>query len=113
MKTNPIVPMIAALALAGCGSDPAPTPAPAKPKVAENGVDYQAAIAALPVAQRNGVFIRAIRDSGLPCQGVTSSEQQGDSGSIWRARCEGGVEHVISIEADGNAKVSTRALTKQ
>ncbi|WP_033921355.1 hypothetical protein [Sphingomonas sp. 37zxx] len=112
---NILIPVLAAaFTLAGCGSEPAPAPAsPPANAVAADGTDYQAAVAALPEAQRNGVFIRAIRDSGLPCQGVTSSERQGDTGSVWRARCDDGVDHIISIEADGNAKVSTRATANQ
>lgn len=113
MKNSLCATFAAALALSACGSEPAPAPAPTTAEVAEDGTDYQAAVAALSEPQRNGVFIRAIRDAGLPCQGVTKSEQQGDTGSIWRATCEGGVEHVVSIQPDGNAKVSTRAMAKQ
>ena len=59
-----------ALGLAGCGSPTAPpaNQTAADPQSTENQ------ITSLAEGQRNGVFIRAIRDSGQECQQVESSE---------------------------------------
>lgn len=69
--------------------------------------NFQQEIAALPEPQRNGVFIRAIRDAGLPCQGVTESERLPGAELTYRARCQGGRDHVVSITASGTAQIVT------
>jgi hypothetical protein len=62
---------------------------------------------ALPEGARNGVFIRAIRDSGNDCQNVESSTPAGEHQGLplWRARCVDGVEWTIVIGNDGSAAV--------
>ncbi|MGN5374749.1 MAG: hypothetical protein DI632_09645 [Sphingomonas hengshuiensis] len=61
---------------------------------------------ALTPGQRDGVFIRAIRDAGLPCQGVTGSERGEQPGS-WVATCQEGSRHVITFGANGMANVTS------
>jgi hypothetical protein len=63
-------------------------------------------VAALAPGQRDGVFIRAIRDAGLPCQGVTSSEK-GDKPGSWVATCQEGSRHIITFGANGMANVTS------
>ncbi|WP_156349116.1 MULTISPECIES: hypothetical protein [unclassified Sphingomonas] len=65
-----------------------------------------AKVAALAPGQRDGVFIRAIRDAGLPCQGVTGS-QPGDKPGSWVATCQEGSRHIITFGANGMANVTS------
>ena len=67
----------------------------------------QARLEALPEAQRNGVFIRAIRDSDGRCQHVERSEPAGEQDGlpIWRAYCEDGEIYSILISRGGSAQV--------
>ena len=73
--------------------------------------DYQARLQAMPEAERNAVFIRAIRDAGLPCQHVQSSsfEGQTDGAPTWRTRCDETGEWFIVIGRDGVAQVADAA----
>jgi hypothetical protein len=97
------------LALAACGSgdDPLPTretgPAPLS--------DFALKVSKLTEVQRNGVFLRAIRDSGIACQEVLASESiEIRSGVMgWRAQCQNGSPHLVEILADGTAKITSRA----
>ena len=72
--------------------------------------NYQQEVIDLPDNARNAVFLRAIRDAGLPCQHVPSSERLADekTGPAWRARCQDGSNHMIVVQADGEAQVVTR-----
>jgi hypothetical protein len=81
----------------------------------DNGVNFTAEIVALSPDDRDGVFLRAIRDSGLPCQGVTGSEQVSGEGLVahksfptWRATCTDGSQHLIQVTPDGTAKIVSR-----
>lgn len=62
---------------------------------------------ALSEGERNAVFIRAIRDAGLPCQQVESSARAGEHQGLplWTARCENGVTWTIVLGNDGSAAV--------
>lgn len=101
MRTIWLVPL---LCLAAC--DPAPAPEAARNDVSETTLNYQAEVAKLSAGQRNGVMIRAIRDAGIACQGVTATEPLPDQGSgFWRATCQGGASHIIQINPDGTANV--------
>lgn len=91
------------LALAGCGSPSAPSAneSAADPLSTENQ------IAGLAEGQRNGVFIRAIRDAGLDCQHVESSAPAGshDGFPVWRATCEGGRSYTLVIGNAGTVQI--------
>ncbi|MDQ4088180.1 MAG: hypothetical protein M3177_09275 [Pseudomonadota bacterium] len=62
---------------------------------------------AMPEAQRNGVFIRAIRDARQDCQNVESSQRAGEHQGfpVWTATCDGGGTFSIVIMNDGTAAV--------
>lgn len=70
-----------------------------------------AKVLAMSDRERNVVFIRAILDAGLPCDGVKSSERlpDRDGKPLWRANCSGnGGSHMISITPDGIANIVSR-----
>jgi hypothetical protein len=98
------------IALGGCGTPATPDRNESAAPVNEAALNYQAEVIDLTPAQRNVVMIRAIRDAGIEeCQQVTSSEQIGKEGLTYRARCDNGRSHVISIGPDGNAEVQSAA----
>jgi hypothetical protein len=59
-------------------------------------------IAALPEAQRNATFYRAIHDAGLDCQHVTGSapDEPYRGMPVWTATCRGGGHWTLVIGAD-------------
>ena len=94
---------IAALAASGCD---APVSEPANQ--ATTGPEaIQNQLMAMPEGQRNGVFIRAIRDARQECQHVESSEPAGEHQGfpVWNATCAGGGTWTIVVMNDGNATV--------
>ena len=97
----------AALALAACGET-----AVTNNQVGVPGPEpTQNQIESLTEGQRNGVFIRAIRDSGQDCQHVESSSRAGTHQDmpVWRAQCEGGASYSIVVGNDGTAYVLNEA----
>lgn len=58
-------------------------------------------------AQRNGVFMRAIRDAQGECQHVARSERIADHRGlpVWRAYCERETSFTIVITQSGVAQV--------
>ena len=64
-------------------------------------------LASMPEAQRNAVFIRAIRDAGQECQHVESSRADGEHQGlpVWSATCSGGGTFTIVIMNNGTATV--------
>ena len=94
--------------LAACGDagDPPQSRAPEPPSAIQNTV------AALPDNQRDAMLIRAIRDAGLDCQGVTGARRVdtapgrpgGDPSYV--AECIGGASYGVSIGRDGTAQVA-------
>jgi hypothetical protein len=125
MTKRILLPAFAALALAGCQSEPAqdnaavpvntvePINADAEANAIGNmaGADNAlAAVLEMNDRQRNVVFIRALLDAGLACEGVTSSERVDDLNGqpAWRATCVGGASHLISISPDGTANIASR-----
>ena len=89
------------LALVACDQQPAAPPAPQPPSA------VQKQIADLSDAQRNAVFIRAIRDAGHDCQGVTKSERKAPVGGdpLWHATCSDKAVYGVVIGRDGTATV--------
>lgn len=126
MTKRLIVPVLAALALAGCGPSQQANVTASDVVTAEplndtavdaNAVgnqleqgNYSAAVLAQNDRQRNATFVRALMDSDLPCDGVESSTRIDDQNGVptWRATCRGGVSYMISIPADGTAKIVSR-----
>jgi hypothetical protein len=70
-----------------------------------DGIQNQ--LASMPEAQRNGVFIRAIRDARQECQHVESSRPGGEHQGlpVWNATCSGGGTFTIVIMNNGTATV--------
>ena len=93
-----------ALAVGGCGDRRAE---PANRAEAEATEDVANQLAALSDAQRNAVFIRAIRDAGENCQHVESSARAGEyrGRPVWSAQCEGGASWTIVVTRDGTAQL--------
>ncbi|HEY0623466.1 hypothetical protein [Sphingomonas sp.] len=104
--------MTAALLLSACGgaekaaNDTAANAATANTADATN---YQEEVLKLVPAQRDGVFLRAVRDAGLNCQEVTETERIDpmNGNPSWRVYC-GKTPHLISITRDGTAKIVSR-----
>lgn len=98
------------LMLAACqGSPPAPENAAEE---AGGALNTQNQIESLAEGERNGVFIRAIRDAGQDCQFVESSERAGNYQDfpMWRARCDNGRTYTIVIANGGEAQVIEGAV---
>ena len=94
------------LAAAACGGSPAaqnqaPQNAVVPPQVAG------AEVAALPEAQRNATFYRAIHDAGMDCQQVTGSQPGGTYHGmpVWNATCRGGGHWTLVIGSDDTVQV--------
>ena len=104
-KIIPAAALGLALALAGCGDDAAPPPA--NDAASNDSVDVAEQLAALPEGQRNGVFIRAIRDAGEECQHVIASSRAGEyqGRPVWSAQCDGGSSWTIVVTRDGTAQM--------
>lgn len=90
--------------LAGCGDQRAEETN--RGAAAPSG-DAANQLAALPEGQRNGVFIRAIRDAGQECQHVESSVRAGEyeGNPVWSAQCAGGDSWTIVVTPDGTAQL--------
>lgn len=126
MTKHILLPALAVLALAGCQSEPAQDNRAASTNAAEPAAmaadeanatvnaagpdNALAAVLEMNDRQRNVVFVRALLDAGLPCEGVTSSERVDDLNGrpAWRATCVGGTSHRISISPDGTANIASR-----
>lgn len=109
-----LVAMGAATLLTACGGDPQPGNSAVGNSDAGNAADatnYQAEVIALPLAARQGVFLRAIRDAKFQCQNVTESEKLDprEGNPTWRATCDGRTPHIISITKDGTANIVSRS----
>ncbi|VXC59191.1 hypothetical protein [Sphingomonas sp. AX6] len=97
--------MAGALLLTACGQQAA-EPENVTANEAADTTNYVAEVLALNEAQRRGVMFRAIRDAGLPCQEVTSAEIEPEmTPTTWRATCENGADHLIAMQASGDATV--------
>jgi hypothetical protein len=110
MRAFLIVPLLAfaTAACSGGGQNQA-----AGGNAADAAVPVTSQVAAMSEGQRNGVFIRAIRDAGFDCQHVERSVSVGNVENMpaWRATCQGGGEWIIVVAADGSAQVLPPAGT--
>ena len=106
-----IVFSIAAL-LSACSGHSGSSNSAAPAAVATANVqDTGAIVEKLPPGQQMGVFLRAIRDAGLPCQDVIDAVRVGDESGVptWRAKGDNNVEHLVSIKKGGIAIVTSRS----
>ena len=106
--------LFAPILLAACGGGSQPAANMSDNSAVANEADatnYQAEVIALPLAARQGVFLRAVRDAGMSCQSVTESEKLADreGNPTWRATCDGNSPHIISITRDGTARILSRS----
>jgi len=101
-----IVPLIALAALASCGP-----PQREQPHVAEPPSGVTLRVMQMNEAERNVVFIRALIDSDLTCDGVTKSERVPDVQGVpyWKAYCKNGSSHLITVTKDGTARITSHA----
>ena len=109
----------AALALAACtpaaDNNSAANAAPADANMAAaNGAEPSNALAtvlAMPDKQRNIVFVRALLDADIKCDGVVGSKRMPDQEGkpVWLAECKNGSTHMISITPDGTANIMSRS----
>lgn len=123
--TRMILPALAAAAMLGACQPPAEAPAntgsaeanavndAAEANATGNAAaeNITARVIAMSDRERNVVFIRALLDAGLKCDGVESSERlpDRDGKPLWRANCVGdGGSHMITITPDGTANIVSR-----
>lgn len=95
--------------LAGCDKPVATIPAENETKAELSA--FQKAAVELSPGQRNGMFIRAIRDAGFDCQSVSESHRQADGlhgEPGYQARCSDGTNYTILLDADSTAHVAVR-----
>lgn len=127
MRQLMIVPAFALL-LAGCGgrapeaerNDVTTVNSDAATNDAEANVTGNAAasenvtarVVAMSDRERNVVFVRALMDAGIDCDGVASSDRLPDQDGkpLWRANCRApGGSHMITITPDGTAQIVSRS----
>jgi hypothetical protein len=103
-RSAPAASSLLALGLAACGGADQPQ---AKSNPAEPASAFQQRLQAMPEGARNGVFIRAIRDSHQECQHVDVSvpTRSSDGAPVWVAHCTGGGVFAIAIRDGGIAQV--------
>ncbi|UIJ46338.1 hypothetical protein LZK98_05180 [Sphingomonas cannabina] len=101
--------VILATLLLAAACDKAPTVNDSGP-VAGTATNATAAVSGLSDPRRRAVFLRAIRDAGIDCQGVTAAEQIESRGGLprWRARCTDGRQYLIDVAPDGTAHILSR-----
>ena len=94
--------------LTACGQGGDPITATDNRTAPETGA--AAAVARLDEAQRNGVLERAVRASGADCPEVAKSERTEVRHGVigWKAECNNGTAHLIEIQPDGTANVTSR-----
>jgi hypothetical protein len=120
MTRRIVLPALAALALAGCGQGDSNATGVSNAQAEANAigaagnaagaVNATAAVLAMNDRQRNVVFVRALLDAGLDCQGVASSVRLPDQDGkpLWRANCTNNTAHMISVTPDGTANIVSR-----
>lgn len=98
-----LFPILCAASLAACDNS---APAAANTGAADTNVIDQ--VAALPEGQRDAMLLRAIRDAGQSCQGVTESVRAGEGrgGLAWLATCTDQSQWVIVLARNGTATVT-------
>lgn len=102
---------VLAMALLTVACEPAKQAETPAPEASTSAMNYATEVAALPRAARDAVFFRAIRDAGLPCQKIIGSNPMPGAASpsvTWRAQCEDKAYHLIQIQPDGSAVVTSR-----
>ncbi|SFP87347.1 hypothetical protein [Sphingomonas rubra] len=101
--------------VAACGGSPGGNDAAETANVAAPDGNTAATIRDLPAGQRTAVLLRAIRDAGRDCQGVTEATEVTAQGSppTWAATCEDGNQWIVAIGEGGTATVTNRTELRQ
>jgi hypothetical protein len=99
------LPLVALMLVAGCDK-----PSGTNNVTVVDRTDYAQEMLDLPENLRMVALLRAIRDAGLPCQGVTSATLINPDAAKpeWRAQCENGNYHLVTIDPNGTALVVSR-----
>jgi len=73
-------------------------------------VNYVSEIENMSETGKQGVFLGAIRDANISCSDVTKVERLPDEQGVptWRAQCDQGEQHLIQVQPDGSARVTSR-----
>ena len=108
MRSRLIV--LLALAAAACSGAPSRNETANEPPAVNEASSAQATgarIAALPEAQRNATFYRAIHDAGMDCQQVTASAAGGSYHGmpVWSATCRGGGHWTLVVGNDETVQI--------
>lgn len=103
--------LLAACGGGGGGEASNAQPAANEPNTQETAAAFQQRIEGLNEAQRNAVFIRAIRGADRDCQHVERSAPRAPirGTPAWTAVCRGGFEWIILIRDGGLAQVTHEA----
>jgi hypothetical protein len=107
--TRPVVTALALAALASACHAPQKSATGTTDNTAAVAADtFAAKITALPQAQRNGVFMRAITDAGFPCQKIVqSAAHAGIQGHpAWAITCDNNNAYVALATADGTLQIA-------
>ena len=104
MRTTMIIALLIPMT-AACGGPAAPVNEQSANRIAPAASG--ARIAALPEAQRNATFYRAIHDAGEDCQQVTGSApaEPYRRMPVWTATCRGGGRWTLVIGADETVQI--------
>jgi hypothetical protein len=102
---------LGALLLSACGSGGGDSANEAENQVNAAPVrldETQQRVTNLSEGERNGVLIRAIRDSGKTCQHVETSipAEEARTAPVYFATCEDGAVYAVAISAGGRVVVS-------
>lgn len=112
--------VVAVLAVGACGpvsptggneADNRAESAPAAPETA----DYQQRLRTMADRQRDAVFIRALRDAGISCQGVEGSTYLGTNlgNASWTATCNDRSQWLITVGSSGVAQIMSLSDAKR
>ena len=99
--------LLVLMLIAGCGK---PSDTKNVTVVDQPTTNFAAQMLALPQQSREIALFRAIRDAGLPCQSVTGAQliNTNPARPEWRARCDNGTYHLITVDPNGIALVVSR-----
>lgn len=117
MRTILLTPIVAMLALSGCGKDTSPTVAPAANQTAAAAENdhYVDDLRKLSPAAANAALFRSISDSGESCTGVTKSAYQQDfkAMGMWVAHCREGQDWAVFVSQKGYVQPRACATAAQ
>lgn len=98
--------LLLALPLVGCGRAPSTNNEANAEQVAPAN-NFAEALKTMPEGQRQATLYRAISDAKQPCQQVNAVQDVApvNGNPAWAATCDTGQIWIVSVGADGTAKV--------